>query len=62
MFNNVVLGSSNEPFEAVIKRVKKNRVGGWRAFICVSGAHLWLLDRLTDGHGRIELILTHCVA
>lgn len=26
MFNNVVLGSSNEPFEAVIKKVKKDRV------------------------------------
>jgi pyruvate, orthophosphate dikinase len=29
MFNNVVLGSSNEPFEEVIKRIKKNRVRTW---------------------------------
>lgn len=26
MYSNVVMGLSNEPFEAVIKKIKKNRV------------------------------------
>lgn len=41
MFNNVVLGSSNEPFEAVIKKVKKEKVR-WG----------WLTGWVAHPHGR----------
>ena len=41
MFNNVVLCSSNEPFEAVIKKVKKEKVR-WG----------WLTGWVAHPHGR----------